>query len=212
MEIPNTIHLYRIVHWRNVEHILQNGLCCKSHPNANRQYVNIGHQQLILDRASYSIPIKDTGTLGEYIPFYFGGHSPMLYLIKNGYQGVKQLPQKDIVYFVSTFKAIQKANLEFLFTDRNAKLSLANFYQEAKDLDKIKWDIVKSKYWRNDEQNVAKQDFKQAEFLVRHFMPLSCITAIVVKTRQRRLFFTKLVKQLAVDLNIYLDTKNKLYY
>lgn len=212
MSVPKKIHLYRMVHWQNIATILQNGLCCKNHPNADANYINIGHQQLILDRHTYPIPFKNSGTLGEYIPFYFGGHSPMLYLINNGYQGVQQLPQEDIVFIVSTFTKIKETGLEFVFTDRNAKLSLANYYQSEKDLDKIQWNIVKSKYWRNDETNVARQDYKQAEFLVRNYIPVSCITAIVVKTEQRRLFFINLAKELGIELEVHRDDNSKLFY
>ena len=124
MKIPDKIYLYRMVHWQNVAHVLHHGLCCKQHKNKDPNYINIGHRQLIADRADTPIPIKGASVLGDYIPFYFGGHSPMLYLIKNGYQGVEKRAQEDIVYIITTFKKIKKARLEFVFTDRNAKLTL----------------------------------------------------------------------------------------
>lgn len=39
--------------------------------------------QLITDRYEHPVPLPNKGNLGEYIPFYFAGHTPMLYLIKN---------------------------------------------------------------------------------------------------------------------------------
>jgi len=212
MDIPEKIYLYRIVHWKNIAHILQYGLCCKSHANKNPTYINIGHKQLIADRTDTKIPLKNAGTLGEYIPFYFGGHSPMLFLIKNGYQGVEKRAQEDIAYLVTTFKKIKKAGLEFVFADRNAKLTLANFYTKKKDLDKVKWGIVKSKYWKSDEDNLARQDYKQAEFLVKNHIPIDNIIALVVKTKERKRYFKTLIEKLGLEINIHVDSKNQLYY
>ncbi|WP_353128437.1 DarT ssDNA thymidine ADP-ribosyltransferase family protein [Parapedobacter pyrenivorans] len=64
-----------------VEHILVHGLCSAQHPSHDPNYIHIGHQQLITDRHNHPIPLADYGHLGEYIPFYFWGHSPMLYMI-----------------------------------------------------------------------------------------------------------------------------------
>lgn len=78
-EVPKKIILYRIVHWQNVEYILQHGLYHQQHALADPAYINIGHKQLIADRHEYQITnLADAGNLGEYVPFYFGPHSPML--------------------------------------------------------------------------------------------------------------------------------------
>ena len=191
MAVNGNIALYRMVHFENVEYILNNGLCSREHRNADPNYINIGHRQLITDRHDYQIPINRTGSLGEYVPYYFAGHSPMLYLIMNGYKGVEQRPQKDIVFIVSKFDKIKEAGLEFVFTNMNAKIALADFYNDEKDFDKIQWDIVKSKQWANDIINYSRQDYKQAEFLVRTHVPISCISALVVKTTERRTYFDR---------------------
>ena len=212
MKNPDKIYLYRMVHWENVVHILRNGLCSKLHKNKDPNYINIGHRQLIADRADTPIPIKKMGVLGDYIPFYFGGHSPMLYLMMNGNYHVEKRSQEDIVYLVTTFKKIKKAGLEFVFTDRNAKLTLANFYTKKKDLDKIKWNIVGLRYWKNDANNIARQDYKQAEFLVRHHIPIDNIIALVVKTKERKRYFEPIIEKLGLNIKVHVDSKNALYY
>lgn len=70
-------------------------MCASTHPLADPAYRNIGNRTLIRDREEYRVPIPPGGTLGEYIPFYFGGHSPMLLNIKGGRQGVERIPQRD---------------------------------------------------------------------------------------------------------------------
>lgn len=89
-----------MVHRQNIPHILQFGLCICTHQNADSNYISIGHEKLISERDKQEVNIPEMGTLGEYIPFYFAGHSPMLYLIKNGYQGVQKRPQEDLVFLV----------------------------------------------------------------------------------------------------------------
>jgi hypothetical protein len=212
MGVPKKIWLFRMVHWQNVAYILENGICCQSHPKADPNYINIGHQQLISDRQDYSIPFPDAGDLGEYVPFYFAGHSPMLYIIMHGFRGVKQLPQRDIVFIALSFETVKAKQLEFLFSDRNAKIAIANFYNHENDFDKINWEIVQSKDWANTENNFNKRDLKQAEFLIRNQVPIHCIKNLVVKTLERKKYFEKIIDNLALDIKVHFDNTGKLYY
>lgn len=212
MAVPENIFLYRMVHWQNVEYILLNGLCCREHTNADPNYINIGHSQLISDRHNHPIALPNAGNLGEYVPFYFAGHSPMLYLIKNGYQGVTKRPQEDIVYLVCKFETIENSGLEYIFTDRNAKISITNFYTDKQDFEKLHWEIINSKHWNNDESNWSRQDYKQAEFLIKNHLPIQYVYAIVVKNEKRKLYFEEILTKLALDIKVYVDKTSKLYY
>jgi hypothetical protein len=204
--------MVRLLHWQNVEYVLMHGLCCREHENADPNYINIGHRQLILDRHEHAIPIPGAGNLGEYVPFYFAGHSPMLYLIMNGYRGVQMIRQEDLVYIGVYYSKIKEHELEFVFTDRNAMMALANFYNDESDFDKINWDIVRSKQWRSDETNLERQDLKQAEFLVRSHVPVSCIQAIIVKTPERKVYFENIIANLGLKIAVKQDDSSKLYY
>lgn len=95
-----------MVHWQNIPHILQYGLCCRTHGNADRNFINIGHGQLINDRDQHQIDLEGAGVLGEYIPFYFAGHSPMLYLIMKGHPSVQKRPQEDLVFLVCKIEEV----------------------------------------------------------------------------------------------------------
>lgn len=211
MSVPNPVRIFRMVHWENVEYILQYGLYCRDHEKADPNYINIGHRQLIADRHDYEIYVNEVpkGNLGEYIPFYFAGHSPMLYLIINGYQGVEKTPQEDIVFLVSSHDRVKDKKLGFLFTDRNAKLSFASFYEHEDDFDKLDWSIIEKKYWN---ESPLTKDLKQAEYLVKHEMPIDCITHLVVKTEERRNHFKLLIERLDLSIQVLIDTKSKLFY
>lgn len=209
---PNNIKLYRMVHSDNIRYILLNGICSSEHHLADPNYINIGHSQLIQDRHIHNVPIPNGGRLGEYIPFYFAGHSPMLFMIMNGFQGVRQRPQEDIVFIVSSVNKVKELELPFLFTDRNAKISVANFFEDEQEFDKLKWDVITSQDWKNSESDIARRDFKQAEFLVRHFMPLSGIECLVVKTEEKKEILERIIAELPVSVPVYVDQINKLYY
>lgn len=211
--VPDRIPLYRIVHWQNVAHILQHGLCCAGHPEANPNFINIGHKQLIADRHEYPITkLPDAGSLGEYIPFYFGPFSPMLLMIKNGTPPVQQRPQEDIVYLISSVSTIKAAGLAYCFTDRQAKRKLAEFYQNDEDFDKIDWDVVGQKQWNNVADYQDRMERKQAEFLVRDHVPVACITWLAVRTEERKRYFADMIADLNLPVQVFLDTKHQLYY
>lgn len=212
-QIPTHIPLYRIVHWQNVEHILHHGLCCAGHPQANPNFINIGHTQLIADRHTHPLTqLPDAGNLGEYIPFYFGPYSPMLLMIKNGTGPVQKRPQEDIVYIISSVQAIKAAGIEYCFTDRQAKKKLAGFYRNDEDFDTIDWEVVKLKQWNNTPEYQDRQDRKQAEFLVRHHVPVACITWLGVRNEERKRYFEEMIANLNLPIQVFLDTDNKLYY
>lgn len=201
-----------MVHVDNVEGILQNGMCCAGHLSADPNYVNIGMAGLIANRHDHPISLPEAGNFGEYIPFYFGGHSPMLYLINNGYSGVEQRAQKDIVFLVSNVNKVQELNLEFVFTDRHAKNNLATFYRDTAHFNQVNWAIVNSRNWANDEVNIARRDIKQAEFMIRNHVPINCVTSIVVKSADRKAQIDTMIANLGLELEVHIDINCNLYY
>lgn len=203
-----------MLHWQNVEHVLRNGICCKGHENADPNYVNIGHKQLIEDRNEYDIEgVDGAGNLGEYVPFYFAGHSPMLLQIMSGRNAqVEQRPQNDIVFLLSSFDLIKQHHLEFVFSDMHAKRALARFYNNEEAFKHLKWHVIKSRDWKNTEEDFSRMDYKQAEFLVRNIVPVGCISHIVVYTEERKQYFFELVKRLNLDIEIAVDVRRRLYY
>ncbi len=201
-----------MVHWQNIPHILQYGLCCRTHNNADPDFINIGHKQLISDRDLHEVNIQGMGTLGEYVPFYFAGHSPMLYLIKNGYQGVQIRPQEDLIFLICKIDEVVQSQIEFFFTDRNAKIAIVKNYIDINDLDKLNWESINADNWKNTEENLQKRDLKQAEFLVKNHLPIDLISAIVVKTNERKIYIEEQLHTYGISVPVYIDRTNKLYY
>lgn len=209
---PDDIYLYRITHYRNLEHILQNGLLCPNHPYADPNYVGIGDRSLIQIRDEIIVPIPPGGKMRDYVAFYFGPHSPMLYQIKTGYEGVQKVPQGEIVYLVCQMSSIIDEQLSFVFTDGHARNSLSSYYSQTNDLDKVDWAMVKEKIWRNNEDDTDRQRRKQAEFLVSSMVPIRCIRAVLVYDQERYNFAKEIVDLLGLNIPVHKDSNKKWYY
>ena len=80
-------------------------------------------------RKAHPVPCGPRGTLGDYVPFYFTPFTPMLYNIKTGFNGIPKKPIEEIVILVSSLHHLKEKGIPFVFTDRHAKLKLAQIFR-----------------------------------------------------------------------------------
>jgi hypothetical protein len=162
----NKLYLFRMTHIENIPHILQNGITHTTSEYANPDFVPIGDGSLITTRNKF---ILNNGTrLGEYIPFYFGVRTPMLYVVQNGFNLVAPTSAENIVYCVSSVQKIIDLQLDFVFTDGHAVDGFSSQYTVAdiQNIDTIlDKNAINAKYWK-DENDLDKKRRKEAEFLV----------------------------------------------
>lgn len=127
---------FRITHIDNIPHIVKCGLVRTDSPLSYEHYVSIGDRKVI--RIRNEREIKDIH-IGEYIPFYLGPRSPMLYVIQHGYNGVEKVEAEDIVYCVIRLDDLVRDNIDCIFTDGHALSNLTNFYGKERlaEIDKI---------------------------------------------------------------------------
>ncbi len=160
------IYLFRMTHIENIPHILKFGITHSKSVNANPKFKSIGDSSLIQNRNNF---LLDNGKhLGDYIPFYFGGRMPMLYVIQKGYNSVTPTPAENIVYCISSVQEILDLKLDFVFTDGHAVNSFTTQYSVAdiQNIDNlIDMEAINAKYWINDNDLDLKRR-KEAEFLV----------------------------------------------
>ena len=71
---------FRILHKDNMPHVMKYGLVHNDSPFARDSFVPIGDMSVMDARSTKQLP--DGSFLSEYIPFYFGPGSPMLYNIQ----------------------------------------------------------------------------------------------------------------------------------
>ena len=206
-------HILRLMHFDNLEHILKHGMYSKNSSHVIPNYVNIGDATLIKQRETFTVRITPpNGNLGDYIPFYFAGHSPMLLNIKNGSRGVKLLPQKDLVYVVCRISGIIEHCPEWCFTDGHAKNHLTRFYNHTDDLTKLDWDVIRMQYWHDTEDDYDRMRRKQAEFLVKGHVPANCICGLIVLTTEQEKRAKAIQQQTGTNIPIYVDNKRRYFY
>ena len=187
MSIPSSIYLYRIIHIRNLEYILRTGkLTCMNHPEADTSYIGIGDDTLKESRKGKKIALKPFGTFSDYVAFYFGYRSPMLYNIVNGYQGVQKRSQQEIIYLVTAYDKIKELDLEYVFFDGHGYHSLSELYNTELGFSSIDWNLVKSKRWNDTEADPDCKRRKQAEFLIYQSLPIDAILGIGVLNEQAK--------------------------
>ena len=155
-----------MTHIENIPHILQYGITHSTSANANRNFVPIGDSSLIATRNDFLL--NNGRLLGEYIPFYFGYRTPMLYVVQNGFNMVAPTPAEKIVYCVSSVQKIIDLQLDFIFTDGHAVDGFSSQYTFT-DIDNIDTildkNAIKARYWRSENDLDLKRR-KEAEFLV----------------------------------------------
>lgn len=155
-----------MTHIENIPHVLQYGITHSTSANANPDFVPIGDGSLIVARNNFLL--NNGRRLGEYIPFYFGVRTPMLYVVQNGFNMVALTPAQNIVYCVSSVQKIMDLQLDFVFTDGHAVDGFSSQFTAA-DIQNI--DIlldknaINARYWR-DENDLDRKRRKEAEFLV----------------------------------------------
>lgn len=162
----NKTYLFRMTHIENIPHILQYGITHSTSVNANPNFVPIGDGSLITTRNNFLL--NNGRRLGEYIPFYFGVRTPMLYVVQNGFNMVAPTPADNIVYCVSSVQKIIDLQLDFVFTDGHAVDGFSSQYTATniQNIDTIlDKDAINAKYWR-DENDLDRKRRKEAEFLV----------------------------------------------
>lgn len=175
-----------MTHIENVAHILRHGITHKGSPATNPEYIPIGDPSIITFRSNF---VLDNGrSLGDYIPFYFGPRTPMLYVIQKGFNGVAVTPAEEIVYCVSSVQKIIDADLPFIFTDGHAIELFSSQYAEA-DVSRlgtlIDWEAVNAIDWKKETDLDLKRR-KQAEFLVLGDVPSEGILGFIVYNEEAK--------------------------
>ena len=207
------IWLFRIVHLDNLEYLLTYGMFHKDHADADKSYINIGDSSLMQQRSEYGVSINPpNGLLGEYVPFYFGPLSPMLFNIKTGYRGITQRSQQDIIYICCNVMSVISNCKSWCFTDGHAKNAITTFYNNTTDLSNVDITLAYERYWSNNDQDFDRMRKKQAEFLVKYHVPVECVSNIVVYNEPSKQRVEEIVGRLKRNIKVHQNPSNKYYY
>ena len=139
----------------------------------------------------------------------------MLYAINGGRVAGCHWRQGDIVYFETTVQNVAALMQPFVFYDRNATLAFSAPYTDLARLDTVvAWDLLTEppqldgfcKYWQNSADNpryADRMERRQAEFLVKTSVPISCITRLGVIDANRKAQVQKILSQVGVSLQVH---------
>ena len=199
---PENAFIWRIVHRDNLPWIFSNGLYCRNSPNFDPNFVSIGNGELINRRAARQVPIPPSGTLSDYVPFYFTPFSPMMYNIYTGRGGVKQRNNDEICILVSRLHKVNKLGIPFVFTDRHAYPKLAQYSSNLADLQNIDWSLLKARNFQRNPEDPEQIERYQAEALVYQHLPVDGLIGVICYTEQIKTMLGVAAVAAGVNLDI----------
>jgi len=94
----------------------------------NIQFVSIGHKNIKDRRLRKKVPCGPGGVIADYVPFYFGPRSPMLFTINKGNVVGYTGGQAPIVHLVSSTEAVDAAGLDWVFYRRARRHGLYGLF------------------------------------------------------------------------------------
>lgn len=182
MTLPNPAPIFHITPLENLYRILAAGelRAKRALDQEDAGYTGIAHRTIQDRRAHTLVPCGPCGVLHDYVPFYFGPRSPMLYTLSRGNVEGFAGGQQSIVHLVSTVQDVQAAGFGFVFTDGHGIMELTDFYDELAQLDEIDWPLMRARYWADTDEDPDRKRRRQAEFLIHERFPIGLIRGIGV--------------------------------
>jgi hypothetical protein len=214
VKIPKNPKIYHITHIDNLDNILRDEVLWS---DAKRLELNLKCKLVgmseIKRRRLEELEVKcHRGTMvGEYTPFYFCPRSIMLYILHMGnhpdidyHEG-----QDPIIHLQADLKAAiewaTENGIRWAFSDRNAGVEFANFYNDTDDLDEINWSAVKA----TDFRGMLVKEGKQAEFLIYESFPWELVEKIGVHNRFIR---EQVIEKLGNSASLQVSIEKNWYY
>jgi len=184
--VPLRPKLYHITHVNNLAAIVEAGglfsdatMIARGGPASSIGMGSIKRRRLELPVRCYP-----GDHVGEYVPFYFCPRSIMLYLLymanhpELNYSG----GQEPIVHLEADLgEVVQWADsqgVRWAFTLANAGAAYTEFRNNLERLEDVNWEAVAA----TDFRNALIKEGKQAEFLLREFLPWELVQRVGVIT------------------------------
>ncbi len=101
----------------------------------------------------------------------------MMFNIRTGHS-VNQIPNDEIVIFVSSLPRISKQGGKFVFTNQHAYPLAAKYFNTLNGLDEIDWDLLNRRDFKHDPDDPAKKERYQAEALIWKYVPIQALLGV----------------------------------
>jgi len=177
MPMPVPTPIYRLIHIDNLPVVLRRGaLHAPNHvPGDGLPYRTIHNVDIQRQRRATPIPRGPGGFIHDYVPFYFGPRSPMLYQLHTGWVEGYDGGQEPLLYLVSTVEKVARSGIPFVFSDGHGIAAYTRWYDDLAEMVRVDWNMVYNRSWRDTVEDMDRQRRKQAEFMVYH----SCDWALI---------------------------------
>jgi hypothetical protein len=104
----------------------------------------------------------------------------MLFQLHTGWVPDYDEGQEPIVYLVSSAQAVEASGTRFIFSDGHGIAALTQWFDDLTHLNRVDWQAVNARMWRDTNEDMDLQRRKQAEFLVHLRCDWSLIEEIAV--------------------------------
>ena len=200
------IWIYHFTHRENLSSILATGalVCDRSCQDDNLTRTSIGYSNLKLRRLRTRVEVDPGGTLGDYVPFYFGTKSPMLLTYRDGNVTGKPEDQDNIIYFATTVENIVERQLTYVFTDGHPVQEPKAFFNDVTEIGHVDLGLMTKPMWNDTDSDPDRMRRRQAEFLVHQKLDWSDIRAIGVRTVAARNWVQQTMGQLTYKPRCYI--------
>lgn len=182
--IKLTTYIYHFTHMGNLPSIIASGaiVCDRICQASGVTCREIAYSSLKQRRMMTTVEVAPGGTLGDYVPFYFGTRSPMLFTYKNGNVTGKPENQDEIIYLVSSVEYVAGRGLAFAFSDGHPIVEPKAFYNDLSKLNEVDLALMEQTYWFDTNSDPDRKRRRQAEFLVHQHFAWDDVAAIGVRT------------------------------
>ncbi len=214
MSVPTPTLIVRFLHLANLSVVMQRGGLHAPNftPNDGLAYKTIHKIDVQQKRADKQISCGPGGVIHDYVPFYFGYLSPMMLNLKTGRVLGYTEGQEPLIYLGTTAQAIAESGAAFVFSDGHGLAAYTSWFEDLSQLDKVDWNIVNERYWKDNANDMDRQRKKQAEFLVHQFCDWSLIHAVVVIDETRKSQVERLFANFSQDMHRPIHVKRDWYY
>jgi len=214
MTVPIPTPIFRLIHIENLQICLRRGaLHAPNHMPQNgfviRTIHNVEIQQV---RRATPITCGPGGVIHDYVSFYFGLRSPMLYQLSTGWNTDYREGQEPLIYLVSTAQLIKESGSGFAFSDGHGVASYTRWFDDLRYLDKLDWDTIYANIWKDTMDDMDRQRRKQAEFLVHRECAWGLIERIAVINNRMKSRVNEIMADFPVSARPLVVIKPEWYY
>ena len=173
-------------HLDNLPSIVATGaLTCDWRARQGPMQTEVGDAAIKDARRRRPVPVGPGGTVGDYVPFYFGPRSPMMYRIscdcRDAVPGRYHGGNRPLVYLAARIGTILDSGPAWVATDGNARAVITRFTTDLDELTAmIDWPLMRAKMWNSTPEDPDRERRRMAELLVHLRAPLALFHEVAV--------------------------------